>query len=451
MPTFDELLAELDVRLAETDAALAIEHERPLPGRQPVHTVYVPADQFSAGLPARWGTDALALLDRHASTAEGLAAATGLPLDAVDGALPRVRVKLASEPIEDLRVDFEDGYGYRDDATEDAHAIAAGEALAALLGRPGAPFSAGLRVKSMEARDRRRGVRTLNLLIEALCKALPDGPELCLQPAEQTTESRLCSQPAEQATESRLHPVLPGRFVVTLPKVSAVAQVAAMLSVVELVERSQHLTIGTIGVELQVELPSAVQGADGVATVAALVKAAGDRCAGVHYGTYDYSAACGVAAGFQSLEHPVADHAKAVMLLAAVGAGVPAVDGSTNVLPVGSNREVLAAWQLHARLVRRSLERAFYQGWDMHPGHLVTRYLASYVFFREALPAAGARLGAYLARSSTGGGVLDEPATARALAAVILRGLDCGALSDEEVAAAALDVKQLRRLSRPRA
>lgn len=437
MPTLDELLAELDVRLAETDAALAVEHERPPPGRQPVHTVYVPADQFSAGLPARWGAEALALLDKHAGTAEGLATATGLPLDAVDGALPRVRVKLASEPIEDLRVDFEDGYGYRDDATEDAHAIAAGSSLAALMGRGGAPFSVGLRVKSMEARDRRRGVRTLNLLVGAVCNALPDDPELCLPPAKQPTESRVCQ-------------VLPGRFVVTLPKVSAVAQVAAMASVVELVEHTQHLTAGTIGIELQVELPSAVQSADGVATVAALVKAAGDRCAGVHYGTYDYSAACGVAAGFQSLEHPVADHAKAVMLLAAVGAGVPAVDGSTNVVPVGSNREVLAAWQLHARLVRRSLERAFYQGWDMHPGHLVTRYLASYVFFREALPSAGARLGAYLARTSTGGGVLDEPATARALAAVILRGLDCGALSDDEVTAAALDVKQLRRLSRPR-
>jgi hypothetical protein len=47
--------------------------------------------------------------------------------------------------------------------------------------------------------------------------------------------------------------------------------------------------------------------------------------------------------------------------------------------------------------------------------------------------------------------VLDEPSTARALSAVILRGLDCGALSDDEVKAAALDVAQLRRLSRPRA
>ena len=421
MTPLDDLLDRLDARLADTDAALRVQHEREAPGRRPVHTVYVPADQFSPGLPARWGTEALALLDEHAGDADRLAAATGLPEDAVRSALPRLRVKLATEPIEDLRIDFEDGYGYRSDADEDADAQKAGQAVAALVGREGAPFVLGLRVKSMEARDRRRGVRTLDLFVGALVSGLPDGPEL--------------------------PPVLPGAFVVTLPKVSSVAQVEAVLSVVEAIEAAHHLTAGTIGVELQIELPSAIQSPDGVATVAQLVTAAGPRCAGVHYGTYDYSAALGVAAAYQSLEHPVADHAKAVMLLAAVQAGVPAVDGSTNVVPVGTTDEVHAAWRLHARLVRRALERAYYQGWDMHPGHLVTRYLATYVFFRDALPTAAARLTTYLARSSAGGGVVDEPATARALSAVILRGLDCGALSEAEVP---LDVPQLRRLSRPR-
>ncbi|GAA0254472.1 DUF6986 family protein [Cryptosporangium japonicum] len=405
----DDLLDELDTRLADTDDALKTQHERTPPGRQPVHTVYVPADRFTAGLPARWGTEALTLLDEHGSSPD----AFGLPAEAVAGALPRVRVKLAAEPIEDLRVDFEDGYGYRPDADEDADAQKAGQAVAALAGRDGAPFTLGLRVKSMEARDRRRGVRTLDLLVGALT----DGPEI------------------------------PGAFVVTLPKVSSVAQVEAMLSVLDAIETDHHLTAGSVKLELQIELPSAIQGPDGVATVANLVRAAGPRCAGVHYGTYDYSAALGVAAAFQTLEHPVADHAKAVMLLAAVQAGVPAVDGSTNVMPTGTADEVHAAWANHARLVRRSLERAYYQGWDMHPGHLVTRYLATYVFFRDALPAAVTRLTTYLGRSSEGGSVVDEPATARALSAVILRGLDCGAFTEDEVP---LDVPALRQLSRPR-
>jgi hypothetical protein len=161
------------------------------------------------------------------------------------------------------------------------------------------------------------------------------------------------------------------------------------------------------------------------------VHAAGPRLLGLHYGTYDYSAALGIAAAHQASDHPAADHAKLVMQLAVAGTGARAVDGSTNVLPVGGTAQVQAAWRLHAGLVRRALERGLYQGWDLHPAQLVTRYLATYAFFRGAFPAAAARLRGYLDRADAG--VLDEPATARALAAVVLRGLDCGALHDEEV------------------
>jgi hypothetical protein len=84
--------------------------------------------------------------------------------------------------------------------------------------------------------------------------------------------------------------------------------------------------------------------------------------------------------------------------------------------------------------VRRALERGFYQGWDLHPAQLVTRYVATYAFFRAALPAAVGRVAAYLDRADAG--VLDEPATARALAGVLLRGIDCGAVDDEEVRSA---------------
>jgi len=150
-------------------------------------------------------------------------------------------------------------------------------------------------------------------------------------------------------------------------------------------------------------------------------------------GTYDYSAALGIAAAHQSADHPAADFAKQVMQVAVAGTGAHAVDGSTNVLPVGATEQVHAAWRLHAGLVRRALERGLYQGWDLHPAQLVTRYLATYAFFRGALPAAAQRLAAYLDRSDAG--VLDEPATARALAGVLLRGLDCGALDEDEFSA----------------
>jgi hypothetical protein len=121
------------------------------------------------------------------------------------------------------------------------------------------------------------------------------------------------------------------------------------------------------------------------------------------------------------------------MQLAAAGTGVPVSDGSTNVLPVGDTAAMQAAWALHLRLVRRSLERGFYQGWDLHPAQLPTRFAATFEFYRDGAQAAIERLRAYLARQA--GGVLDEPATARALAGYLVRGIDAGALDRDVVAA----------------
>ncbi len=67
----------------------------------------------------------------------------------------------------------------------------------------------------------------------------------------------------------------------------------------------------------------------------------------------------------------------------------------------------------------------------MHPGHLVTRWLAVYSFFREAMPPAASRLQGYFDRQSSE--FVDEPATAQSLALVILRGLAAGAFTEDDV------------------
>jgi citrate lyase beta subunit len=359
--------------------------------------VYVPADRYHPGLPARWGARASQLLADHAPDAPALAGIVGIPVDLAEQVRPRLVGKLDREPIEDLRIDFEDGYGPHSDADEDATAVGAADALATALADGGAPPYVGIRFKSLEAASRHRGIRTLDIFLTRLASTcgLPDG------------------------------------LVVTLPKVTAVEQVEAFAEVCAAWERANGQPDGRLRFEIQVETPQAVVAADGTATVARMLHAATGRVSGLHYGTYDYSAACGVAAAFQSLDHPVADHAKAVMQVAAATTGVRIADGSTNVLPVGDAAAVRAAWTLHARLVRRSLERAFYQGWDLHPGHLVTRFATTYAFYREGFPAAADRLRAYLA--STDSGVLDEPATAQAMASLLIRGLHSGALDEAEV------------------
>ncbi|MFF0338859.1 DUF6986 family protein [Kribbella sp. NPDC004875] len=392
--SLDDLVTELDRRLAAADAALAADYRGDRGVRQPIHTVYVPADRYDASTVADWGALARAALDEHAGSAVEFAKVLDLPAELADEVYDRVRAKLEREPIEDLRVDFEDGYGNRPDEEEDAAAIVTAQTFSDQT-----PYY-GLRIKSLEAPTRRRAVRTLDLVVKHL-GTITDG------------------------------------FVITLPKVTSVEQVEAMVFVLETLEREYG--VPRLKFEIQVETPQAILGTDGTALIARMIKAGGDRVTGLHYGTYDYSASLGVAAAYQSMEHPVADHAKDVMQLAAAGTGVFVSDGSTNVLPVGD--AVHDAWRLHFRLVRRSLARGIYQGWDMHPAQLPTRFAATYLFYREGFDQAALRLRAYLGDGESG--YLDEPATAAALAGFVLRGIECGAIDTTE-----FDTTGLAKLAR---
>ncbi len=405
--------AELDLLLADADRALARNYPGDRPGRQPVHTAYVPADQYGPDLPGRWGRQALQALQHAVPRATDIAGVMGLaPAQAAD-VRARVAGKLAAEPVEDLRLDFEDGYGDRGEAAEDADARTAAATLAAETAAGRTPPFIGLRCKSLEPGTRRRAIATLDVFIGELAARGP----------------------------------LPAGFVVTLPKVTSPDQVRAMSVLCARLEEAHGLADGQLRFEVQAETPQLILGADGAATIARCLHEGGRRLTGVHYGTYDYSAALGIAARYQSMEHPAADHARAVLQVAAAGTGVRLSDGSSNVLPVGSPDEVRAAWRQHARLVRRSLERGFYQGWDLHPAQLVSRYAATYGFFRAGLAVACDRLSGYASRAASG--VLEEPATARALAGYLVRGLDCGAVGADEVAArAGLDRAALTVLSR---
>jgi hypothetical protein len=362
-----------------------------------VHTVYIPADRYDPGAVAGWSEAGAAALAEHGGTDTELAEALGIPVELLGPVRERVTAKLAREPVEDLRVDFEDGYGRRADAEEDAAATAAGAVLGAARAAGTAPAFAGLRHKSLEADTRARAVRTLDLFLEAYLAA--GGA--------------------------------PGALTITCPKVSAVDQVTALVGLCAGLEEAHGLAAGALRFELQIETPPAVVGADGTATVARMLDAAAHRCLALVYGTYDDSAALGVSPAEQRSDHPVAEYAKAVMQVAAANTGVRVSDGSSNILPVGDHEAVLHAWQVQARLVWRALRGGLYQGWDMHPAQLPARFLVTYAFFRQGAPAAVARLRAY--RTKAESGVMDEPATEKALVAYLARGVGCGALDPEEV------------------
>lgn len=406
-------LSTIDAALADTDALLTTNYPGDSGARQPVHTVYVSGELFTPDLCADWGQRASAAVADHGGVDELCSA-----LQVADGVRAQVAARVADkldvEPIEDLRIDFEDGYGDRGDDVEDADVLRAAANVGRAVAQGSAPAFVGIRFKCFEAPTRARGLRTLDLFLGALFAdgALPDG------------------------------------LVLTLPKVTTVAQVEAMIFACRRLEQAHGLPDGRLRFEVQVETPQLIVAHDGTVPVATLLHSAPGRVSGLHYGTYDYSASLGIAAEYQSMEHPAADFAKQVMQVAAAGTGVRLSDGSTNIIPIGEPAAVRTAWQLHGRLVRRSLERGYYQGWDLHPAQLPSRYVATYAFFRDGFDAAAARLNNYV--NHTASGVMDEPATARALAGFVHRGVACGALTETEVGEyAGLTTSQLAELAHP--
>ncbi|MGB3439540.1 MAG: aldolase [Actinophytocola sp.] len=381
------LLTGIAARLSDVDAARAARYPGDAGGRQPVHTCYVPADRVTGDLPAQWGAAAIEALEEHAPGPHAFAEVLGLPPELAGPVHEKVVAKLTSEPVEDLRIDFEDGYGLRPGTDEDDDAVRCA-GLAATLGVPWV----GIRFKSFELFE--RGARTLDLFLTRLAE-MPDG------------------------------------LVLTFPKVTAVEQVAALVELLEVLEDRLGLPAGRLRFEIQIETTQSIVDDTGGFAIPRFITEGRGRVSGLHFGTYDYTAACGLSASEQHLGHAACDFARHVMQVSAAGTGVRLSDGSTNVLPVGGRESVHAAWRTHFGFTLRSLTHGFYQGWDLHPAQLVTRYAANYTFYLGNAAADAKRLRAYVEKADAG--VLDEPATAQALAMSMRRGMDCGALSPADV------------------
>jgi citrate lyase beta subunit len=411
-------VAALLARLRGTAAHLAALYPGDADGRQPVHTVYGGAHLFTADTAPRLGALALRVLQDFAPDADTFARAILLtPGVDPEAVYQRMRDKLRREPVEDFRLDFEDGYGVRSEAEEDATAIAgAAEVARGLAGGTLPPFI-GIRLKSLSGELARRAVRTLDLFLATLL---------------------------DRAGR------LPPGFTVTLPKITAADQVAALADTCDRLEERHGLAGGTLRVELMVETPQAILDPDGRCPLLALVRAARGRAVGAHFGVYDYTAALGITAAQQRVRHAACDLARGLMQIALAGTGIRLSDGATNVIPVGERDTVWRAWRTHVKDVRHALATGYSQGWDLHPAQLPTRYAAVFAFFLAGRDAAAARLRAFVdqaARASLVGDVFDDAATGQGLLNFFLRGLNCGAFTEDELRATGLTAGELRSRS----
>lgn len=406
--------------LAAANEEFARNYPRLNPGdsnaRQPVHSVYGGAHLFKPDLAKRFGTLAQRALSDYAPDPAALALALGIPSKFAEVVYARVLEKLGREPVEDFRIDFEDGYGNRPDAEEDAAAESAAEAVASGMAAQTLPPFLGIRIKPLSEELKERSIRTLDLFFTALLK--------------------------------KTGGALPPQMAVTLPKVTVPEQASVL---------ADALTpFGEIRIELMVETPQAIL------ALPQLIQAAGARCTSVHFGPYDYTASLGITSVNQSLVHPACDFARSMIQVMLAGRGVYFSDGPTNVMPVpayrgegltplqtAENRTVVQrAWRLDYDHVRHALYNGIFQGWDLHPAQLVARYAAVYAFFLEGLDAASERLRNFVAKAGKAtlvGNVFDDAATGQVLLNYFLRAINCGAIPESDTPAlTGLTLEELR-------
>lgn len=390
--------------------------------RQPVHTVYGGAHLFKSDTAPRLGTLAVRSFETYAPDAKTFAQALELPENLAGTIYERVREKIEREAVEDFRIDFEDGYGTRPDAEEDGHAVSAAQEVAKGLEAATLPPFIGIRIKTFSEELHARSIRTLDLFLTTLVES------------------------AEK---------LPENFVVTLPKIVNPAQVAALADIFDSMEPKLNLPANSLKMEMMIETTQAIINERGETNLPQMLDAARGRCTAAHFGTYDYTASCSITAAYQDMLHPACDFARHMMQVAFGGTGIWLSDGATNIMPVAPHRGELTAqqeeenrtvvhraWRLHYEHTRHSLANAFYQGWDLHPAQLPTRYAAVYTFFLEGLDAASERLRNFVekaAQATLVGDVFDDAATGQGLLNYFLRAINCKALTEQE----ALDLTSL--------
>ncbi len=432
----DDLQPLLD-SLLETNTRFAHRYPGVQVARQPIHTLYGGGHLYKVGIATKLGGLALRHFESYAKDARTLAGAlirsTETQRDDSSSIWSRVYertlTKLKTEPVEDQRIDFEDGYGARADDEEDGHVLAAAEAMAAGMSAGDLPPFIGIRIKALTEESKVRALRTLDIFLSTL-SPLTGGK-------------------------------LPDPFYVTLPKVTTPEQVVVLCHCLDLLESRCGFRKGSIKVELMIETVQSVLGQNGKCAIPSLIEAGAGRVSTAILGTYDYTASCNIAANHQDHRHPSADFARQMMQVSLTGTEVMLCDGITNTMPIPPNKgadlnesqrqenrqSVHHAWKVHFDNILHSLKLGFYQSWDLNPAQLPIRYAAVYFFFLEGLADANARLTRFLdqaAQASMVGTTFDDAASAQGLLNFFASGLGCGALTEDEIRQTGLTLEELQ-------
>src|SRR6266542_2849386 len=293
-------------QIGEANRTFAKRYSGDSPRRQPVHTVYGGAQVFQSDSASKLGALARRALETYAPEPRDLAQVLGLPDELAGRIFERVVSKLEREPVEDFRIDFEDGYGNRPDAEEDGHAESAAVAVVKGMEAGTLPPFIGIRIKPFNEELRARSFRTLDIFVSTVLEKSAGA--------------------------------LPGNCVVTLPKITAPEQVAALADLFDLLEKQTGLASGSLKMEMMIETTQSIINSEGRINLPLLLQAARGRCVAAHFGTYDYTASCSITAAHQHMMHPACGFAKQMMAVSFAGTGIWLSDGATNIMPVRPDR-----------------------------------------------------------------------------------------------------------------
>lgn len=461
-----DALDQVHARLQGANERFQAQRPGEYEGRQPVHTVYGGAHLFKSDTAIKLGAAAVRAFEAYArdfcecAHAFGLPGHESLPDPCSDEAsalqavvekdenrartestaawlawkvFRRIGEKLATEAVEDFRIDFEDGYGNRPNDEEDATAVAAAAETADGMNSGTLPPFIGIRIKPFSDEMKSRAIRTLDLYLSALVKK----------------------------SGGRV----PDSLIVTLPKITVPDHVVALADLLDAFEQEAGLAPGDVKIELMIESPHSILDLGGQTPLASFIEAARGRCTGAHFGVYDYTASMDITAAYQAMQHPVCDFARHMMKIGLADTGVMLSDGATNIMPVEPHRvakdgkalssgqeqenrdAVHNAWKLGYDDTMHSLVNGIYQGWDLHPAQFVMRYAAVYTFFFQNLEAAATRLRNFVekaAQATLVGDVFDDAATGQALLNYFLRAVSCGAMTEEETRVTGLTLEEIR-------
>lgn len=384
---------------------------------QPFHVIYGGADLYSAATYDKLSQIALKSFTTYAATLDEFKAIFGIEEKIAETVFEKINTRLRTRPIDDLRIDFEDGFGIRPDAEEDEHAIRTAIETAKALDAGELPQFFGIRIKSFSPATFNRGVRTLDLYLTKLLDS------------------------------SRR---LPNNFVVTLPKVESPNETKILADILDEIEAAYDLENGTINIEIMIETPQALMNDEGICPLALIVDAARGRCRGAHFGAYDYMASLGIASSSQELTHQACDNARNIMQLSLGRHDIWLSDGATNQMPIGPHRgtdlsaddvaankkSVAAGWVKHYINCKHSLANGFQQGWDLHPAQIPARLAAVYEYYLIDLERSADRLRKFIdnaTKASLLGVAFDDAATGQGLLNYFIGAVNCGAIGSDDV------------------